>query len=88
MGPGGVGKTRVAVALALQFADEPRAEARFVGLASISDPALVAGTVAEALGFPEIDAASLGARLARRAATGRCSWYWTTSSTCWRRVGS
>ena len=64
MGPGGVGKTRVAVALALQFADEPRAEARFVGLASISDPALVAGTVAEALGFPEIDAASLGARLA------------------------
>ena len=24
----------------------------------------------------------------RRAATGRCSWCWTTSSTCWRRVGS
>jgi len=64
MGPGGVGKTRLAMALARKFADQPPAEARFVGLASISDPALVAGTVAEALGVPEINAASLGARLA------------------------
>ena len=64
MGPGGVGKTRVAMALALQFAGQPRAEARFVGLASISDPALVAGTIAEALGVSEINAAALGARLA------------------------
>jgi predicted ATPase/DNA-binding XRE family transcriptional regulator len=64
MGPGGVGKTRLAMALALQFADEQGAEARFVGLASISDPALVPGTVAEALGVPEINAAALGAHLA------------------------
>jgi transcriptional regulator with XRE-family HTH domain len=64
MGPGGVGKTRLALALARRFADQQGADARFVGLASISDPSLVAGTVAEALGVPENNAAALGARLA------------------------
>ncbi len=64
VGPGGVGKTRFALALALHAADELRADVRFVGLASIGDPGLVAGTVAEALGVPEVSAAALGARLA------------------------
>jgi predicted ATPase/DNA-binding CsgD family transcriptional regulator len=52
-GPGGVGKTR----LALQVAEELRAEfadgARFVALAPIWDPSLVVPTIAKALGIRE-----------------------------------
>jgi predicted ATPase/DNA-binding NarL/FixJ family response regulator len=52
-GPGGVGKTR----LALQVAEDLRAEftdsIRFVALASIWDPALVVPTIAKALGIKE-----------------------------------
>jgi predicted ATPase/DNA-binding CsgD family transcriptional regulator len=52
-GPGGVGKTR----LALQIADDLTAEfadgVRFIALASIWDPSLVVSTMAKALGIKE-----------------------------------
>ncbi len=64
-GPGGVGKTRLAVEVARrrQDVDGPW----FVELAALSDPALLAATVADVLGLPGIPdadrlAAVLGAR--------------------------
>src|SRR5262252_6986102 len=62
-GPGGVGKTRLAIqvaaALASQFADG----AAFVGLSSLTDPNLVEPTVARALQVPEADGQALADRL-------------------------
>ena len=53
-GPGGVGKTRLAVAVAAAVADSFTAGVRFVGLASLSDPALVATALAKVLDIPQI----------------------------------
>jgi class 3 adenylate cyclase len=65
-GPAGAGKTR----LALQVADEVSASfpegAHFVSLASVADPALVATTVARALGVKEEAGRSAIAALADR----------------------
>jgi predicted ATPase/DNA-binding CsgD family transcriptional regulator len=63
-GPGGVGKTRLAVAVAASVAACFPDGARFVGLAAVSDPALVAPTVAQALGVREAGEAPLPERLA------------------------
>lgn len=52
-GPAGVGKTRLALALAAELAGEWSAGARFVPLASISDPTLVLPAIARALGLQE-----------------------------------
>lgn len=49
-GPGGVGKTRLAVAVAAQFV---AGTVCFVSLASLRDPGLVASAIAEALGLRE-----------------------------------
>jgi predicted ATPase/DNA-binding SARP family transcriptional activator len=51
-GPGGIGKTRLALEVARKLASEFGDGARFVALAPISDPLLVAPTIAEALGLP------------------------------------
>jgi predicted ATPase/DNA-binding winged helix-turn-helix (wHTH) protein len=48
-GPGGAGKTRLAVAIAQKIANQFTAGAQFVGLASITDPELVATALAESL---------------------------------------
>jgi predicted ATPase/DNA-binding CsgD family transcriptional regulator len=56
-GPGGCGKTRLALRAATLAADGFEEGARLVELASLTDPALVPGSVAEALGVPEEDAA-------------------------------
>jgi predicted ATPase/DNA-binding winged helix-turn-helix (wHTH) protein len=48
-GPGGAGKTRLAIAVAQAVADRFEAGVQFVGLASITNPDLVAGGLAEAL---------------------------------------
>lgn len=50
-GPGGVGKTRLALRVARLLEGEFTAGAAFVSLASIRNPALVPNTVASALGF-------------------------------------
>jgi predicted ATPase/DNA-binding NarL/FixJ family response regulator len=59
-GPGGVGKTR----LALAVAEAAGGAATFVPLASVADPALVASTIAQALGVSGAGEAPLLARLA------------------------
>jgi predicted ATPase len=52
-GPGGAGKTRLALAAASDLAPRFRDGAWFVDLAPVADPALVASTVAKALGVRE-----------------------------------
>ena len=52
-GPGGVGKTRLALAVVQEVADWLAAGALVVELAGVSDPLAVAATVATALGVPE-----------------------------------
>ena len=49
MGPGGVGKTRLGLEVARRVSDQFAEGARFVGLAPISDPALVSSAIAQAL---------------------------------------
>jgi predicted ATPase/DNA-binding CsgD family transcriptional regulator len=50
-GPGGVGKTRMAVEIASDFADSWEDGVRFVPLAAVTDPALVGNRVAAAIGL-------------------------------------
>lgn len=52
-GPGGTGKTRLALELAATLQDELAAPACFVDLAPIGSPDLVATTIAQALGVEE-----------------------------------
>jgi predicted ATPase len=54
-GPGGTGKTRLALAAAAELADELRDGAAFVDLSSVTDEALVLPTVARALDLGETD---------------------------------
>ena len=63
-GPGGVGKTRVALAVAAEAPDGFPDGVRFVGLAPIADPALVRAAVAQALGVRAADDAPLADRVA------------------------
>jgi predicted ATPase/DNA-binding winged helix-turn-helix (wHTH) protein len=53
-GPGGSGKTRLSVAVAATIADSFSAGTQFVGLASITQPDLVATALAEALGIQQV----------------------------------
>jgi len=64
-GPGGCGKTRLALRVATLAAGRFGAGAWLTELASLTDPALVPGSVAEALGAPERDAANPMAGLVR-----------------------
>jgi predicted ATPase/class 3 adenylate cyclase len=52
-GPGGSGKSRLAVAVAEDLSPRYRDGACFVDLSPVTDPALVAAAVANALGVPE-----------------------------------
>src|SRR4051812_28375318 len=52
-GPGGVGKTRLAIEVARGLAADCRDGVRLVELDSLADPALVPRTVADALGVSE-----------------------------------
>jgi predicted ATPase len=63
-GPGGVGKTRLALQLAAAAAGDFPDGVRLVELAPLADPALVAAAVAGALGVAEAGGAPLPARLA------------------------
>ncbi len=65
LGPGGIGKTTVAIAVAERANQAFRDGVWFVSLAPLSDPALLANSVAAALGFA-LPAAEPGAALAER----------------------
>jgi AAA ATPase domain/AAA domain len=52
-GPGGIGKTRLALHVVEGLADLAAGEVFFVALAPLRDPALVAATIAEAVGLKE-----------------------------------
>src|SRR5262245_3510561 len=67
-GPGGVGKTRVAVAVASALANDPRRRVSFVELAAVRDTEAVLPTIAESLGLiltQRLDPAEQIARLVR-----------------------
>ena len=50
-GPGGVGKTRIAIAVASSLANDPRRRVRFVELAAVRHTDAVLPTIAETLGL-------------------------------------
>jgi predicted ATPase/DNA-binding SARP family transcriptional activator len=52
-GPGGAGKTRLALAVAAELGPELRDGAVFVDLAAVHDPGLLGPTIAQALGLDE-----------------------------------
>ena len=52
VGPGGVGKTRLAIATAARLADDFADRARFVELGSVSEPGELAPAIVRALGAP------------------------------------
>ena len=68
-GPGGVGKTRLALELARAIAEEGATRVVFAPLATIRDPGLAACAIAEAFGLADISASDLPRR-ARTACVG------------------
>jgi predicted ATPase/DNA-binding XRE family transcriptional regulator len=62
VGPGGVGKTRLALELGRAIAAEGVTRAVFVPLAAIRNPAFVASAIAEALGLSDVTALDLPKR--------------------------
>ena len=62
IGPGGVGKTRLAVEIARAIAGEGAIRVVFAALAAIRDPGLAASAMAEALGLADISAVDLPKR--------------------------
>src|SRR5262245_43602476 len=62
IGPGGVGKTRLALELGRAIAAEGITRAVFVPLAAIRSPAFVASAIAEALGLSDVTALDLPKR--------------------------
>uniref|UniRef100_A0A7C2B4N9 Tetratricopeptide repeat protein n=1 Tax=Thermomicrobium roseum TaxID=500 RepID=A0A7C2B4N9_THERO len=63
-GPGGVGKTRLAVAVAERLRIALEREVVFVELASLRDPALVLTAIAEAMGLQDLGSIPVKERLA------------------------
>ncbi|HET9272550.1 MAG TPA: helix-turn-helix domain-containing protein [Vicinamibacterales bacterium] len=70
VGPGGVGKSRLALEIARAVSDDGASRAFFVPLAAIRDAGMAACAIAEALGFADVNASDLPAR-ARAACAGR-----------------
>jgi predicted ATPase/DNA-binding winged helix-turn-helix (wHTH) protein len=64
VGPGGIGKTTVALAVAAHLAESYPHRACFVELASLSDPRLIPGTLASVLGLPTLGEQPIAALVA------------------------
>jgi predicted ATPase/DNA-binding XRE family transcriptional regulator len=63
IGPGGVGKTRLALEIARTITEEGSTRVLFVPLAVIRDPEFVASAIAEALGLADVTAIDLPGRV-------------------------
>jgi transcriptional regulator with XRE-family HTH domain len=63
VGPGGVGKTRLALEIARTTAEHGSPRVVFVPLAAIRDPTFVASAIAEAVGLPDVTALDLPRRV-------------------------
>ncbi len=61
-GPGGTGKTRLALEAAISLVPKYKAGVFWVGLASLRDPALVTETIAQTLGAKDGLAEHIGER--------------------------
>ena len=73
VGPGGVGKTRLAQEVAHRYADATSGQIGFVDLTKARDPGLVAEVVARGLGRAGHRRATPPSRRSRRRCTGaRC----------------
>jgi predicted ATPase/DNA-binding XRE family transcriptional regulator len=70
VGPGGVGKTRLAIELAQSVARDDKTSVAFVSLAAVREVAFVAPAIAEALGLLHVAGIDLPRR-ARAACSGR-----------------
>ena len=70
LGPGGVGKTRLAVEVALRHTEAARVEACFVDLTKVDDPSAIAELVAREIGVRRSSQAS-AERLLREVLRGR-----------------
>ena len=64
-GPGGAGKTRLAIELARAIAAEGSTRVVFVPLAAVRKPAFVAPAIAEALGLADVTSTDLPKRMRR-----------------------
>ena len=62
-GPGGIGKTRLALSVAAEVAPARREGVWFVDLIHVTDPAMVTAAVAETVGVPEQRTTSVGRAL-------------------------
>jgi predicted ATPase/DNA-binding XRE family transcriptional regulator len=62
IGPGGVGKTRLALELARAIADEGATRVVFAPLGAVRDPAFVESAIAEAFGLVDVTARDLPSR--------------------------
>ena len=84
-GPGGAGKTRLAVAAASAIADRFTAGIQFVGLASITEPDMVATTLANALEIQQVAKRTIPQLIGDQLQnSGPSYWYWTTSNKSFR----
>ena len=82
-GPGGTGKTRLALQAAADALEAYPDGVWLVELAALADPALVPQAVAAAVGVREEPGRPAAGHAGRRAARpGACCWCWTTASTC------
>ena len=87
-GPGGIGKSRLALQVAAGALDGAGDGVWLVELAPVAEPELVARTVAAVLGVREEPGRPCWIPWPTRSATGTCWWCWTTPSTCSARPPS
>ena len=82
LGPGGVGKTRLAIEVAAEVVTQYRDGVWIVPLAPMPDPGLMLAEIARVLEVDYLPGGRSNRRLPRRWLSANCCSCWTTSSTC------
>ncbi len=80
-GPGGCGKTRLALQVSADLLKHFSDGVWLIDLAPLFDPSLVAQAVASILDIHEEPCCSFDTTLTGTSKAGRCSWCWTTANT-------